>query len=792
MSRIRARGILLPVAILAASAGPTIFLSACSRTTGPRPRPTVPQAGMATARSEPKGNGVAGTRHQDPTPRKPATRRRLTVEDLFSPKPLWGRPAGKAVWSWDGKRLYFARPSAADADILDLWVLENGKPRLLVSASRLLKKAVALTEAQRASLERRRVRSKGITDFRPGRAGKGIILPVAGRTFYYDIQKDRLTDLFPKPAGELDPRLSPDGKLLAFVRKGDLWIRDMKTGRQRRLTRRNKPTITNAVAEFVAQEELGRYRGYWWAPDSKSLAYTEVDEAPVQVALRPKYSKTGVSVIRQRYPAAGTPNAKVRLGILSIRGGRTRWLDLGQDRDIYLARVKWTHRGLVYQILSRDQRRLDVRLWSPKTRKARLLFRETSPTYVRLHKDFRDLGKLGFLWSKEQESNRRLWLYDWQGKPVRALTPKDVIVDKVEAADAKQVLFSVSLDRGRKRHLHRVSLEDGKIVCLTKRLSWHQVAVNRTGTAFVDRASDLLTPPRVSVQEITKDASHPTKRIMSLDLDEPKGLRALGLQPPRSVTISAADGTPLNGLLFFPPDFDPHRRYPAVIYTYGGPGGAVALHRWRSSVLWHQFLADKGFVVLVFDGRGTGHRGKAFELSLFHKFGLTDVADVEAAVRFLSKKPFVRPGHVGLWGWSYGGFVSVMTAVEKPSLLAAALAVAPVTDWRLYDTAYTERHLGRPKPQAALYHQANPLHLADKLTVPLMLIHGMADDNVLLRHSLTLIERLVEKGRRFEMLYFPGKRHSLKGRTTRKMLLRTIADFFQRHMGTPTTAGRHR
>ncbi len=279
-----------------------------------------------------------------------------------------------------------------------------------------------------------------------------------------------------------------------------------------------------------------------------------------------------------------------------------------------------------------------------------------------------------------------------------------------------------------------------------------------------------------------RSASVTTRKVLSLDLDEPVGLRRLGLKVPKSVTIQAADGTKLNGLLFLPPGFDATKRYPGVIYTYGGPGGAVALHRWRSSLLWHQFLADQGFVVLAFDGRGTGHRGKAFELHLSHSFGQTDVADMEAAVRFLQSRPFVEGRRIGLWGWSYGGFLSLMTALKKPRLLQAALAVAPVTDWHLYDTAYTERYLGMPKDHPELYRLADPLRMAAKLAIPLMIIHGMADDNVLLRHSLAMIQALVGKGRRFEMLYFPGKRHSLKGRATRRMLLDRIADFFKRHL----------
>lgn len=717
--------------------------------------------------------------------------KRLELDDLFGKKSLAGRPPGKIKWSDDSARLYYLRPSAADARVLDLWKMDTstGKASVLVTAASLRSETpVKLTEAQKAARERRRVRSRGITSFLPDKAGKGIVLPVGGMLHHYDLKTGRTRRLLDKPGGELDPKPSPDGKSLAYVRRANLWVLDLATGRRRALTRTGKGTLSNGLAEFVAQEELGRYAGYWWSPDGKRIAYAEVDESKVKLVQRPEIHATRTKVIKQRYPAAGTPNAKVRLGVVDVATGRTTWVDLGPEADRYLARVQWvktgtpTRAGVAVQTLSRDQRTLTLRLADPATGTSRVVLTERDPRYINLHKDLRPLKKIqAFVWSTEKSGARQAGLYDWTGKLLRRLTRKPLFIHEVVGLDEDggALYATVPTGRGLELHLYRFAL-DGKTTPrrISRRAGWHRVTFSKKCQHYVDRYSALSTPPQVRLHRADGSV------VQTIDANPAKRYRSFTLAQSRFVEIPAPDGTLLNGLLLHPLGADARKQAPAIIYTYGGPHGRSVANRWRRMEPWHQYLAQRGFVVLLLDGRGTAYRGKTFEAKLHMQFGRVDVADVTAAARWLGSRPGIDSRRLGLWGWSYGGYLTVTTLLRTGRLFRAGVAVAPVADWTLYDTAYTERYLGHPRSPAAqkAYAQSNPIRFAKGLQTNLLLVHGMADDNVLLQHTLMLAQAFQKHGRRFDLMLYPGKKHSIKGTQARKHLLGGLLAYFQRHL----------
>lgn len=712
--------------------------------------------------------------------------------DIFGKKRLSGRPPTGLEWSRDGRTLFFLKPSRSDAKVLDLWRVSfdgadgaggsvgggEPTPRLLVSADELSKKGKArLTEAQRAAQERRRVRHRGITSFGLDEVGKGIVLPVAGYLYYYDLRSGAVTKLFDEPGGELDAKLSPDGRTLAFVRGGEVRLLDLETKKERTLTSGASETIKNGVAEFIAQEELGRYTGYWWSPKSDRIVFAQVDLSPVGVVLRPRYSSSGVEVVRQRYPAAGTENAKVKLGIVDVGSKETVWVEMGEREPFYLLRVDWTERGVAFQTLSRDHRALTLRLADPETGSSRVLLTEKDTRYINPHDDFRPLKETGgFLWSSEREGRRQIHVYDWEGREQRQLSKKPLFIHEIEAVDEKGgwVYASVPVDRAMELHLYRFCLRgERKPERVTSKRGWHEVEMSRRAKRYVDSYSALTLPPQVRVHASSGEET------LVLDENRAKRLEELALADTRMVEIRAEDGTALNGVLFEPPGFDRRGRYPAIIYTYGGPHGRAAANRWSRMELWHHYMAQRGFLVLAFDGRGTGYRGKEFEAKLYKAFGEVDVADMKAAAEWLKNKSWVNGRRIGLWGWSYGGYLTVMTLLRSKRLFGAGVAVAPLADWSLYDTAYTERYLGHPDENEEIYRRANPINEVDRLATSLLLIHGMSDDNVLLRHTLMLASALQNKNKRFDMMLYPGKRHSIKGRATRTHLLTGIVDYFQ-------------
>lgn len=770
---------------------------------------------------------------------------RLSLEDLFGKHAMTGTPAKRFTWSRDGKALYFLRPNPHDARVLDLWRLTplTANPEPLLLAKDLAAKGIAqLTPAQRAELERRRVRDKGITSFVLAPTGRAMLVPYSGYLYHLDLATRTLTRVFAKPGGELDPRFSPDGKTVSFVRKGNLVLRDLATGRERPLTRDGGALRQYGVAEFVAQEELDRFRGYWWSPDGRTIALTRVDRSPVKEVQRHRISASGVTVVTQRYPAAGTPNSRVDLGLLSVSTGQIRWLAFPPRGDRYLARVRWVKiqptarpgqpppkepaHQVAVQWLTRDQRTLRLYLADPGHGAARLVLEERAPHYLNLHKDLRGLpdGR-HFIWTSERSGARQIEVFPWaprvksaQGAarpcvlhlsprsakkplptaatgapspapppcaPGRRISKSPLFVHEVLGVDAtgQWVFAAVPRRHGLDLRVARFPLHGGskgKPEFLTGKPGWHHATFNRTGTHFVDRHSAAGVPPVVSLYP----AGKPTLRVLDPN-PTPRWRRVAKTQRSRFVTLPAGDGTLLNGRIFYPPGFSARakgRRWPGLIYTYGGPHGHSVGNRWHRMEPWHTFFAQHGFVVLLVDGRGTDFRGKRFESSLWRKFGVVDVADVAAAARWLGRQPGVDPARLGLWGWSYGGFLTVMTALKTGHLLRAAAAVAPVTDWSLYDTAYTERYLGLPTADKAIYEQASPLPLAGRLRIPLLILHGMSDDNVLLTHTLKLAQALQNKTRVFSMMFYPGKAHSIKGTHARRHLIATLLAHFREHL----------
>lgn len=728
----------------------------------------------------------------------------LTLARLFADPPLSGPAPRLLKVSPDGSRVTFLRGRADDGNRLDLWEyrIRDGQTRRLVDADWLGPRDEALSDEEKARRERARIAAfSGIVDYQFAPDGRSILFPLAGALYLYDLRGEGTEAVRALTRAEdgfaTDPKVSPGGRYVSFVRAGALWAVPIAGGAPLRLSPAAEGTVTWAMAEFVAQEEMDRLTGYWWAPDDSAVAFTRVDEAPVTLARRFEIYADRTEVIEQRYPAAGEPNVEIGLFVARLDGGEgaanppPRAIDLGPEKDIYLARVHWVDaKRLAFQRQSRDQRRLDLVLHDLAEGTQRILLTETSATWVNLNDDLRWLpGGRGFLWSSERSGRKQLYLYGLDGALQRQVTDTPWPIENVLALDAARGLVYVHAPGPDplEKHVYAHPLRGGEPRRLTTEAGWHEAVFAGGGQVFVATHSAPDTPPRVRLF----DASGRQRAVLEanpLDDDHPYAPFAAGHLAPEYGTLAAEDGQTLHYAVIKPPGFDPARRYPAIVRYYGGPGRQFVRRDWTAGVntgitdLLSQYWARQGYVVFAIDNRGTPRRGKVFEDPLYRKMGTLDVADQKVGIEWLAAQPWIDRARIGAFGWSYGGYLTLMLLAKAPDLVHAGAAVAPVSDWALYDTHYTERYMDHPKANVEGYREGNVLTYADAIRGRLLLIHGMADDNVLFTHSTALMAPLQARAFPFDLMTYPGGKHGLVGTPVRTHVYEAIDRFFAREL----------
>jgi dipeptidyl-peptidase-4 len=724
--------------------------------------------------------------------------RQLTLERIFADPPLEGRAPTSLTFAPNGRLVAYLAPSPDNSDVLDLMGVDlpKGSPRTLVATADLLKGGTQrLTEAERMALERRRITKSGITSFAfCGDSGDLLMFPFSGDLYLARLGGDHaaptVTRVTNDPeAPEMQPRCSPDGRRIAFVRDQNVHVIDVASNEIRAITKDGGDTRSFGLAEFVAEEEMGRHDGFWWAPDSRTLLVFEVDEAPVGVKQRAQIFATRTELVAQRYPAAGEANAKVAAWLFDTDARRAdKGLALKLPAgDAYLARAGFFPDGNPWiQWQSRDQKTLQL-IEFDKRGTGRVVLEERDDAWVELHDDLRVLpdGK-SFLWSTERSGRRQLVIVDRANGTVTPLTDEPEPVHALLAFDkaTNTVFYDAWRSRGRELRVFSMSLTERQALEITPEPGWHQANFDASGRFFVDRYSDVLVPPRTTIRDARGEV------VFTVDANPAEALRALELPRATWLDVTADDGTVLNGLLFAPTalaraSFSPQRRFPVISWIYGGPGTQTVRRGWQRMWLQVVFWTQRGYGVFMLDNRGMTGRDRAFTRAHLNAFGDVEIRDQRAGYEALKAVSWVDPARVAIAGWSYGGFLSARAVLDAQTPFAAAAAVAPVTDWTLYDTHYTERYIGLPQRDgtvAEAYAKADLVPRASLLNKPFLLMHGTADDNVLFEHSLRLAEALQTAGRLFDLMIYPGKAHGIAGRPAQYHVWKTMTAFFDRHL----------
>ena len=706
----------------------------------------------------------------------PTHAEKLTLEAITGSAPLSGPTLTKPQVAPDGSRVTFLRGKDSDRNRLDLWEYDiaSGQTRLLVDSSVVLPGEEVLSDEEKARRERQRIAAlSGIVDYQWSPDGKALLFPLGGELYFYDLAKsgkDAVRKLTDGGGFATDPKISPKGGFVSFIRDRNLWVIELASGRETQLTRDGSDVIGNGVAEFVADEEMDRHTGYWWAPDDSAIAFARIDETPVPVQKRYEVYPDRTEVIEQRYPAAGDDNVLVQLGVIAPKAGaKPRWIDLGADQDIYLARVDWRDpQRLTFQRQSRDQKKLELIETTLATGTQRTLVTETSKTWVPLHSDLRFLKNGRFLWSSERSGFEHLYMASEDGSELTALTQGEWVVDGLLAVDepAGLAYASGTRDGATETHVYAVPLSGGEPRRLTQAPGMHAAAFARNASVFVDSWSSDTTLPQIELFKAdgTKLATLLTND--ATDAAHPYAKYLAAHQPTTFGTLTAADGTtPLHYSLIKPAGFDPKKRYPVVVFVYGGPAAQTVTRAWpgRSDAFFNQYLAQQGYLVFSLDNRGTPRRGAAFGGALYGRQGTVEVDDQLRGVAWLKSQAFVDPARIGVYGWSNGGYMTLMLLAKHSEAYACGVSGAPVTDWALYDTHYTERYMDLPNANEAGYREASVFTHLDGLHSKLLLIHGMADDNVLFSNSTKLMSDLQKRGTPFELMTYPGAKHGLRG-----------------------------
>ena len=705
-----------------------------------------------------------------------AQKKPVTLETLSQAfRVVRGAPAPE-LWMPDGKSFL---------------VRQNNNLALYDCATRRSRTVLSLDEIDASAMTP--PADNGPMDWINRRAGLGIMqLSASGRELLYVDNADlfvihlntgKWDQITRTPAVERDARLAPDGKTVAFRRGSDLYAVDVASKREIRLTGDGSDTVRNGGLDWVYPEELELDAPFWWSPDSRSIAYLQFD-----THAEPSYPHEDLLRLRavyepERYPQAGDNNAVIRLGVVSLAGGPTRWYDVGDTRTSYLiARAGWMpgSRALYVLRFNRVQNRDALFSIDLETGARATIFEESDPYWINLKGDIRflDDGRR-FLWTSERGAGgyRHIFLYSNDGKAVQPLTSGAWEVTGILAVDESsgRVFYTSDEPSHFEQHLYAIGLDGKNKRRFTPEPGSHTISMGAGGRYYVDTWSSLSQPPRSVLH--AGDGS-----VLGIYREQDRtALDEYEILPSEIVPFTAPDGVTLYGQLIKPAGHKWSKRYPVIVSVYGGPGVGMPVHNAWPGIDIDQVLAHKGYAVWQCENRGGEGRGHDFETAIHHKLGVIELADQVAGVRHLVAMGLADPERIGIHGWSYGGFMTVNAMLNAPEVFKAGFAGAAVTNWMNYDSIYTERYMGLPKDNPDGYRDTALPPKAGNLKGKLMLVQNFEDDNVLLQNSIQLVSALQLAGKQFEYMLYPRKAHDLVGLSAQH-LNQTMVDFFERSL----------
>ena len=709
-------------------------------------------------------------------------RKTLTLEDIFASSTFAGRSIDGLRWNAAGSALLYLRQGPGDT--IDIWRQDaaTGRAERLAEGAALHQRdgdVVHVTQFQASSDER--------VFLLAGPLARVWRRPVEGQHYLFDRSTGQLRPLSGIAGGQRYAKLSPDAAKVGFVRANNLFVVD-RTGVETQLTTDGTPDLINGQFDWVYEEEFGVADGWRWSPDGKRIAFWQLDQSAVRAYPLLDYLTPYPKVTWFKYPKAGERNSLVRIGVIDLDSRKTTWMDLGPETDIYIPSIQWTRRGdlLAIQRLNRLQNKLELLFGDVTTGSTRVVLTETDPCWVRVSDDLTFLRRSDrFVWTSQRTGYLHAYLYDYSGRLVAPLTQGDWEITSGRATESIAgvdeeggwLYFTGKRDGPIEQQVYRVRFDGAGLQRVSSKAGWHAPMVSPDGRHFVDTFSDVATPPQISLHRT--DGTF----VRWLEENPMPQLRVYELAAPEFVTVKASDGQTLNAYVIKPTRFDPKRKYPVIVYAYGGVSSQTVVNRWGGTRgLWHQYMAQRGYIIFSLDNRGTGGRGKVFENYMYQNLGTWPLRDQIEGVKYLATFPYVDPSRIGMYGSSGGGYLTSLALTAGADYFHAGVAMASVIDYRYYDSIWSERYMGLPQQNKEAYDRESVLGYADRLKGHLLLVHGMADDNVHMQNTVLLQEALQAANRQFEVMYYHGRTHSLSGGNTQYHLFTMITDYFDRYL----------
>jgi dipeptidyl-peptidase 4 len=710
--------------------------------------------------------------------------RLLTIDDIFDPAKHvnFNGITPNIRWLKDGTH-YLLTNEATKKDVPRLQKVNavTGEAVPFVDSSKMIAAFAAL--AGISEQDAKQLANRGDYDFNHDETA--LLLNWSNDLFYYDLANNKAVRVTNNPEEEVGETFSPNGQMIAFVRSNDMYVFDIAERRERRLTTDGGPKTLNGRLDWVYQEELygrGNFEAYWWSPDSTMLAYLRFDETPV-----PEFTVVDQIPYHQDlevtpYPKAGDPNPLVKLGVVNAVGGATRWMDtyVYQPSDLLIVRVSWTPDGkrVAYQAQNREQTYLDLNFADARDGKSSRVLRETSKAWVAVLDNPHWLKDGSFLWESERTGFQHLYYYGADGKLVRQVTDGKWEIRSFQGIDEDKgvAYFSATQHSHIAPSLYRVRLDGSGLMRITNDEGTHSVSMSPRYNFVVDRWSDINTPTKTRLLDVDG------KLVRVIEDNKVDALNQYKLGKAELLQVKTRDGFVMEAMMIKPPDFDPNKKYPIFEFTYSGPNAPQVRNAWSGQTyMWHQLLAQKGYIIWILDNRTASSKGVESSWPVYRNFGELELRDIEDGISWLKTQPYVDGSRIGLWGWSYGGFMTSYALTHSKSF-KIGIAGGSVTDWRNYDSIYTERYMATPQNNPEGYRKSSPVHFAKDLSGKILLLHGLMDDNVHVQNTVQFAYELQKAGKQFELMLYPKSRHGVTDPLLLKHMRTLMTEFVEKNL----------